>query len=125
MATARDIVTRAMKDRKVIGVNATPTASELSYGLDKLNDMLFFWETDGIPLGHITLAADDALDVPDDHLQTISLSLAERLTAFADNLDPEDKRQAFDGRQRLQALYFNLPDLSFETAQTRDNLARE
>lgn len=119
MATARDIVTGAFEDRKVPGVGAGVTAKELTYGLGKLNDMLFFWETDGIPLGHVTLVADDTLDVPDDHIQTIRLSLAERLNAFADGMDPADKRAAFDGRQRLQALYFDLGPLSFDRGLAR------
>lgn len=114
MATARDVVTRALRKRKALTVGETPQADELTDGLSDLNDMLFGWDTDGIRLGHITLAADDTLDVPDDHIQTIVLSLAERLTDYGGQLDPADIIAADDGRKRLRARYLDLIPLTVE-----------
>lgn len=125
MATAREVVTGAFRDRRVLGVNASLTASELSYGLDKLNQMLFAWRIDGIDMGHVSVEAGDSLDVPDDHLQTIRLSLAERLSAFADTMAPEDKLLAELGRNILRAQYFSLNDLGSDNPLSENNLSSE
>lgn len=112
MATARDLITGALRDRRAIGLNATPTASEAAYGLDRLNAMLAGWRIKGIDFGHVTLALDDTLDVPDDHLQTVRLSLAERLNAFGGALDDDDRIVAEIGRRDLLAQYFNIANLT-------------
>lgn len=121
MATARDFVTGALKDRKIIGVNATPTASEAAYGLDRLNAMLATWRIAGIDFGHVTLTLDDTVDVPTDHDQTVRLSLSERLTAFGGQMDPADVLAAELGRQALRAQYFSIAALRCEDALTQPN----
>lgn len=124
MATARDIITRALRARKVLAGGEDATAEELSDGLAHLNEMLAFWATDGINLNHVTLAAGDTLDVPDDHIQTIRLSLAERMTEFGGGLSAEDAIAADKGRSLLRAAYFTIADVSLESPLYRLNLAR-
>lgn len=125
MATARDMVKRAMRARKVLSGGEEPTADELADGLDALNAMLFTWPiTEGVHLQHVELSAGDTLDVPDDHIQTIALSLAERLTDYGGQMDPMDVVAADQGRTALRAMYFTVRDLSFEAPLYRDNLSR-
>lgn len=118
MATARDIVTRAMRKRRIIPVGVTPEASEMSDGVDDLNDMLAAWRINGIDIGHVTLVAADTLDVPDDHILTIVLSLAERMGDYGGQMDPADILLAEQGRRALQAQYFHIDTLSCEGAQS-------
>ncbi len=47
MATCRDIVTKGLKMAKVVGVNATPTASEADLGMDVLQSLYRFWFSSG------------------------------------------------------------------------------
>lgn len=118
MATARDIVTRALRKRRILAVGQSPEASELADGLSDLNDMLSAWRIDGIDIGHVTLAASDTLDVPDDHILTIVLSLAERMSDYGGQMDPADIVTAEQGRRALQAQYFHIGELSCEGAQS-------
>lgn len=48
MATVREVVTLALKQGRVIGVNATPTASEAAAGLTAFQSMLDHWVADGM-----------------------------------------------------------------------------
>lgn len=117
MATASDIVTRALRSLRVISSGETPTADESADGLTALNDMLAAWALDGIDLGHITLVAADELDVPDMHLQTIRLALAERLAGeYGAELAPADQIALSKGMTALQARYFSVPDLVPQSA---------
>lgn len=48
--TARDIVTRAMVDRKVLAMGRDPKGSELAYGIQTLNMMFKTWAAKGLTL---------------------------------------------------------------------------
>ena len=120
MATARDIITRALTKRRIIGLGRTPTAAELTDGLSDLNDMLFAWRNDGIDIGHVEVTADDTLDVPDDHILPIVLSLAERMTVYGGQMDPADVLAAEQGRSTLRAQYFNIGTLECEQIAASD-----
>lgn len=123
MATARDIVTRALRKRRVIGIGREPKASELASGIDDLNDMLSQWSIDGIDFNHVPLTANDTPDIPESHIQTLVLSLAERLTDYGGALDPMDIMQAQTGRRALMAYYFGIADMRPDNPLWRDNLA--
>lgn len=107
MATARDIVTRAIRKR-VKEAGLAPTSDELADGLADLNSMLARWEIDGLDIGHTELEASDTLDVPAAYEQTIILSLAECLTEYGSPLDPLDIAKAEDGRGLIRAHLLNI-----------------
>ena len=121
MATARDIVTRALRKRRVIAVGVSPDAAEMTDGISDLNDMLSAWRIDGIDIGHITVVEGDTLDVPDDHLLTIVLSLAERMTDYGGQMEASDIITADKGRDALRAQYFTIGTLTCETADGLSN----
>lgn len=126
MATALDIVTRALRSLRVIQSGETPDSDDAADALTALNDMLFAWRIDGIDFNHVSLASSDTLDVPDDHLLTIRLSLAERLAGeYGSSLSPEDIRAAELGRAALRAQYLNLKEQSTDHPLSRSNLATD
>lgn len=126
MATAIDVITRALQKIKIYSAGEAPTADDADYCLSELNEMLFEWQNDGIDLGHVALELEDTLDVPDDHLQTVRLSLAEKLAGdFGGELSGSDAAAAERGRSALRAIYFNIADLRSDNPLARCNLARD
>ena len=125
MATAANIIERALQDAKIfaIGESASGTADE-TYALRILNDMLAEWEIDGVDLAHISLATSDTLDVPDNHLGAITANLAVRLQtkAFGGVMDAGLKFHADQGYEKLRAYHFTIADLTDENPLGRDNL---
>lgn len=126
MATASQIINRALKRLRVLGVGQSPTANETADCLEALNDMLFAWNANGIDLAHIALASSDALDVPDDHVEAIALNLARRIGGlFGASLSPQDEALAAEGEAMLRAYHFTLADLGSDNPLSRENLANE
>lgn len=124
MATASQVINRALKRLRVIGVGQSPTASETADCLEALNDMLFAWRADGIDLAHTTLLSTDALDVPDDHIEPIALNLARRIGGmFGASLSPDDAQLAQSGENMVRAYHFSIADLEDENPLSRDNLS--
>jgi hypothetical protein len=119
MATARDIVTRAIRKR-VKEAGLVPTSDELEDGLADLNSMLAEWELDGLDIGHTELAASDTVDVPASYELTIILSLAERLTEYGSPLEALDVAKAEDGRGLIRAHLLNVGVQTFDSALRGD-----
>lgn len=114
MATARDIIIEALEDKKTIGVGASPTAKEMTYGLRRLNEMLSGWAMDGIDLAYTDLAETDAIDLPSDHLRTIRLNLARNMPSLPGSLDQDSLLMAESGLMSLRAAYFSIAELHSE-----------
>jgi len=124
VATASQVINRALKRLKVIGVGASPTANETTDCLEALNDMLFAWRIDGIDLAHTTLLSSDAIDVDDDHIEAIALNLAKRVGGmFGRELSKEDQRLALEGEMALRAYHFTIADLEDDNPLSRSNLS--
>lgn len=79
MATAGNIVTRALVLAGQIEAGETPVAEEMNDGIDALNEMLFAWVNEGVDLGHSTVAQADDLIVHDTSLEGVRYNLAVRL----------------------------------------------
>ena len=118
MATARDMISGALEDKKTIGVGGSPTAKEMTYGLRRLNEMLSGWARDGIDIAHVALTENDDIDAPDDHLKTIRLNLARNMPALPGRLDPDDLVAAENGLAALRACYFTIAELRCDDALT-------
>lgn len=125
MATASDIVTRSMRSLRLLASGDEPTADELADALVALNDMLFGWRIEGLDIAHTTLVAATTVDVPDDHLNTIRLSLAERLSGeFGAELSPSDQMTLSEGMKALRAYYLSIADLTGDNPLAYHNMAR-
>ena len=126
MATASQVINRALKRLRVIPSGGSPTSAETTDCLEVLNDMLAAWGINGIDLAHITLASGDTLDVPDDHIEPITLNLAKRLMGLfgtAATLSPEDLKLAIVGEESVRAYHFTIADLTDENPLSRDTLS--
>lgn len=126
MATAANIIERALQDAGIVSINkSTSGTTEETYALRHLNDMLSEWLIDGIDIAHVTLAASDTLDVPDDHLAAITANLAVRLVAngFGGEAHPGLIAFASGGKARLVAYHFTLADLLDDNPLSRGSLS--
>jgi len=126
MATAAQIIERALQDAKIFaaGETVSGTADE-TYALRHLNDMLAEWEIDGIDLAPVVLTTSSTIDVPASHEGAIIANLAVRLivSGFGGQLDPGLKFHADKGYERLRAYHFTIADLTDENPLSRDNLS--
>ena len=124
MAVTSDIVTRAMRSLRLLSSGEEPTADEMSDGIIALNDMLFAWRIEGLDIAHISLAENDTIDVPEDHLGTIRLALAARIGGeYGAELTPYDQMALDEGMKALRAYYLNLSDLVPDNPLAWRNLA--
>jgi hypothetical protein len=69
MATALEVITRALRRLKVYAAGEEIGSEDAEDCLTALNDMLFGWSINGIDIAHVALDLSDVLDVPDDHLK--------------------------------------------------------
>lgn len=115
MATALDVITRALKKLRVISSGETPTSDEADDCVDALNDMLSEWRIDGIDLAPTTLATTDTLDVPADHLNAVVLNLALRVGGmFGAELSQADSYHAENARRALVAYHFTIKTIGID-----------
>jgi hypothetical protein len=87
MATAIDIITRALRLINAIEAGETASAEDAVDGLAALNEMVHDWENAGIHIGWSTVAQDDELLVHDKYLKGIRYNLAVHLAAEWDGID--------------------------------------
>ena len=110
MATAGDIVTRALQLAGVVPIGRTPGSKEATDGLNALNDMLAEWKADGIGIHVGTLATGDTLAAPDEHIRAIRYNLAVELAGlYGSSISPRIEATAERGMAILNAAY--LPEV--------------
>jgi hypothetical protein len=113
--TALEVITRALRKLRVYAAGENITAADTEDCLEMLNLMLSGWSIDGIDLAPQDLLTTDTLDVPDDHLETIYLSLAERVGGdFGAELAPADALRAETGRASLRAYHFSIATIGID-----------
>lgn len=106
--TVRDVCDFAL--RKVVGVGAVATATELSDATERLSDMLASWSAEGIELDvKLPCDANDTLFVPDWAVDAIKANLRVAVEDFYSVPETmQTVKAARTGLQRLKAGY--LPD---------------
>jgi hypothetical protein len=115
MATALDVITRALRKLGVYAAGEDPTPRTPRIALSRSTTCLRDGRSTALTLPHTTLALTDALDVPDDHLEAITLSLAERVASeFAAQISPVDAAIADQGRAAIRAYHFNIATLGID-----------
>jgi hypothetical protein len=126
MASALQVIERAMRRLRVLGLGKEPKAAESEEGLAILNQMLSEWGIDGIDIAHTTLGLSDEIDVPADHESAIVLNLAKRMGGlFGSQLSPDDDLLAQRGRMALVAYHFSIADLRDESPLAGHNLSTD
>ena len=79
--TVAELITRALQLAGVVGMNRTPSAAEMTDGLDTLNEMLESWALDGMDMGMGTLLVTDEDLWDASFVRGIRYSLAVELAA--------------------------------------------
>jgi hypothetical protein len=87
MATAIDIITRALRLINAIEAGEVAQAEDAVDGLAALNEMVNGWENAGIHIGWSNVGQSDELLVHDKYLEGIRYNLAVRLAAEYDGID--------------------------------------
>lgn len=106
MATALEIITSAGKRSKILADGATFTASEAADALQRLNDMMHGFGPKGISYAHVTLAAGDTVNVPDEQIRNLVLMLThEMMIDFEVPIGPALALAIVDAKNELQAAY--------------------
>jgi hypothetical protein len=115
MATANEIIRRALRVAKVLGAGQTPSGEDIADCLTILNQMLYSWGRQGVNFNLATLVDSDTLNVPDDALMGITYSLAATLSPeYGVNVDPYVAAVADSEFRRLQRdmAYIPVVDLA-------------
>lgn len=79
MATALDVITRAMRLIGALAEGEAPSAAQASDALVSLQGLLGEWETRGLRLGSVvdvTYATADTINVPITHINALTYGLA-------------------------------------------------
>lgn len=120
MATAEDIVTRALR-MAGIGVGGEVLSdAEATDGLAILNAMLHSWALHGVDLGHIDLTLTDDVAWPENHTEAIVHNLAMRAAAELDGmLKPGIAELAIPEFLALKAAYLDIDDMEMPTGLKR------
>ncbi|MFM2150260.1 MAG: tail accessory factor [Pseudomonadota bacterium] len=117
MTTARDIITRSLRELGIVDAIETPSSEDAAAALDVLNDMVAAWELDAIPLGLATLTLNTDLAVPASHMEALRSNLTARLAAVFGVQPPAlAVEQASRGYRNLQAAYARRRLLSADPA---------
>jgi cobalamin biosynthesis Mg chelatase CobN len=106
MTTARDIITRSLRELGVVAGTENPAAEDADAALDVLNDMLAAWEMDAIPLGLGVLSLNTDIAAPASHMECMRANLTARIAPVFGLAAPSIVvEQAARGYRNLQASY--------------------
>jgi len=109
-ATANDIINRAAQRINVLAGEEALTAAEAVDALQIMNDMMHGFGPRGIHYAHVTLAATDTVNVPDEQIRNLVLLLADDLAdGFAVPVSPDLRSDIMRAEQQMQAYYYSVP----------------
>lgn len=106
-ATARQVITRALRRLTVIAAGDTPDAEMANDALEVMNDMMAGWNAEGILYPHAPLTLDAVVNVPDEQLGFVRDLLAEALSPeYGVTIGAVMQRAISNARAAMQAAYF-------------------
>lgn len=121
--TARSLLERAFRRVGILAEEESMSASQGSYGLTMLNDMLHGFESEGIHYAHTDLASlDTTLNVPDGQIRNAMLMTVRELASeYGSELSAEDRDQIHKAKMALQAFYYvpikSAPEMALRPRQ--------
>lgn len=117
MATARDLITRALRRAHIVATGEPPEDEQISEGLDSFNDMLEAWKDEGIPHGFPELDLDTVVPIDRGAHRALIDNLA---VNCADDVGTPVSQtlmlRAERGRAALIARYFGSPAAKVDRA---------
>jgi hypothetical protein len=117
MATARDLITRALRRAHIVATGEPPEDEQISEGLDSFNDMLEAWKDEGIPHGFPELELDTVVPIDRGAHRALIDNLA--VNCADDAGAPVSQSLALRaerGRASLIARYFGSPNARVDRA---------
>lgn len=121
MATALDMVTRALRIAGVLAAEHTASAPRAQAALDALNGMMFGLETRGIRLDHAVLALADTVNLPDAHIEPLTWMLAAQLGLEFGIPRQDVTAEAARHERALKATYAHVPEALLDSAYARSS----
>lgn len=116
MATAAQIVDRALRKIGVVASDTAATADESANGLEALNMMLAAWKLAGVDISHTALAAGDTFPLADEYEEGTVYLLASRI---APDYEVPQAFDADDWFRKIQAAYTSITAATIPTSLTR------
>lgn len=112
MATARDVLTGALRRMGILSQYEDMTADQGANGLSALNDLLAGFNAEGINYAHTDLTTlDGIINVPDELRRSVILMAVRELAdPYGFQLTPQLLLQIDDARNSLQAYYELTPE---------------
>lgn len=120
MATARDIVTAALRRSQDIGTGESIDANEASDALEIFNDMMHAKKADHTNLSWQTLSLSDTVPLEEEYIFGLKAMLAETLMSdLGKPIGNSIRKQAQRGREALRQGYKPISRLVFERGLAR------
>jgi len=120
MATARDVIIRALRRIGELAAGEIPDATTAQDALAALNRMLASWELRGVRMMPPSYALADVMQLPDGQLDAIEENLAVKLAPeFGTDATASLQAEADRGFRALQAAYAVIPPLRADPAYTQ------
>ena len=118
MATAREIITGALRHLMVVDSHQSPNSNDLDAGLQALNDMMFGWAALGVDVNHYALELSSPFPLDDKHVRGAKALLAVDLapTFGLQGVTPHVQQMAEDGWQGISAEYLSPEDVAIDDA---------
>lgn len=113
MATALDIVHRALKKAAILPRGEVASAEDASDCLNSLNDMMHGWKLRGADTSHVTLALSDTFPLADEFIEGTVFLLASRISPDYQIPPAFDADDFFRG---IQAAYLVIDEVAMPSA---------
>lgn len=109
MATAQDIITRALRRIGVLAGEEAANAPDMVESLQIMNDLMFAFPPMGIQYVHTALAAGDTVNVPDEQIRNLTFMVADELAdGFGAPISPDLRMDIMNAKSELQAAYLHV-----------------
>ena len=120
MSTYRQIITKSLRLVHAVEGGETPTADEMSDGLETFNDMLTGLKADGVDLGIGRLGLDDDFPLAPEFERAVKFLLAIDLAPeYSFDVQPEVSINAAAGLAALRSAFVRLNTLKMDTGLRR------
>lgn len=106
--TARNLLERSYRRLGILADEEAMTATQGSYGLTTLNDLMHGFDSEGIRYAHADLANLDAvINVPDGQIRNVMLMMCRELASeYSVPIDVTFAGEIMRAKSALQAFYF-------------------
>lgn len=113
MATARDIVNRALRKARIVGHAENASAADASAALEDLNMMLAAWKLAGVDISHTALEMSTTFPLADEYEEGTVYMLTSRISP---DYNMPVSFDADDFFRKIQAAYLSISEVTMPDA---------